>query len=435
MARRSLAIVVALLLLLATATVAFAEDTATEDTATEEVPTEEAATEEAVSEPLITLDPAVIEEGTVVGTVVGLLTIDGAPTTLLYSLVAGEGDTHNHLFVVEGDAVLTATEVDYETLGADLTIRIAAADAAGELVLEHGVGITLTDMGEISLVPSDIDENVEAGSYIGTLHVEGAVEGATFGYGLVPGEGDAHNHLFTIEDADLLTADELDFEELGPSLSIRVAATDLVTGEVVHEHRLFVVLNDFEAEMTAAEQEILDALHPVCDPRGDEFVLWRFPQLDDGTDFSYTFGADREGGERRHRGADLMGAAKGMPVVAVADGLVSYVGTGEKAGHFVMIQHEDGWETRYMHLNNDTFGTDDGVLTREEALAPGITVGAVVVAGQLLGWVGDSGNAENSPPHTHFELWQYNHLADPFACLRQAWDWQLLVWDLDDRIR
>jgi hypothetical protein len=297
-------------------------------------------------------------------------------------------------------------------------------------VVEETLIVMLRDLGEISLIPSEIAENVEPGTYIGSFAVSGTEEGAAFAFTLVPGDGDSHNDLFTIAGADLVTAAELDFEELGPSLSIRVAATDLASGEVVHEHRLFVVLNDFEAELTAAEAEILGALKPVCDPQGDDFVLWYFPQLDPNTRVPYTFGDDRAGGERRHRGADLMGAEKGAPVVAVADGVVSYVGTGENAGFFVIVHHSDGWQTRYMHLNNDTPGTDDGLLTREEALAPGITVGAEVVGGQLIGWVGDSGNAENSPPHTHFELWQSNHLADPFGCLHQAWGWQSALWNL-----
>ena len=89
------------------------------------------------------------------------------------------------------------------------------------------------------------------------------------------------------------------------------------------------------------------------------------------------------------------------PVIAVAPGTVVWASPapGEKCC-YVKILHNDGSESLYLHLNNDTPGTDDGL---GWGLAEGITKGARVEAGELIGYVGDSGNAEGTPPHLHFE--------------------------------
>jgi len=126
---------------------------------------------------------------------------------------------------------------------------------------------------------------------------------------------------------------------------------------------------------------------PVCGP-----VTW-----------SDTFGHPR-GGARKHAGQDIM-APKLRPVVAAFDGVVTLRKATAPGGHnWLILQGDNGWIATYLHLNNDTPGTDDGLGTDEHAYAPGLVTGARVVAGQLIGYVGDSGNAEGTAPHLHFEL-------------------------------
>jgi hypothetical protein len=63
-----------------------------------------------------------------------------------------------------------------------------------------------------------------------------------------------------------------------------------------------------------------------------------------------------------------------------------------------------GWTAFYMHVNNDNPGTDDGKGTKSWAFPSGIATGVRVLAGQLVAWRGDSGDAESTGAHLHFEL-------------------------------
>ncbi|MBS1721890.1 MAG: PD40 domain-containing protein [Armatimonadetes bacterium] len=118
--------------------------------------------------------------------------------------------------------------------------------------------------------------------------------------------------------------------------------------------------------------------------------------------WSDSFLASRDGGARRHHGQDLM-APKMRPLVAAFDGTVHF--NRSKAGHnTITLKSDDGWTVVYMHVNNDTPGTDDGQGGPRFAFAPGLPTGARVVRGQLIGFCGDSGNAESTAPHCHFEL-------------------------------
>lgn len=144
----------------------------------------------------------------------------------------------------------------------------------------------------------------------------------------------------------------------------------------------------------------------------------RFPQDPTVTEFSSTFGAARSGG-RRHKGTDLM-APRLTEVYAVADGDVIFVGRASLSGRTIRLAHEGGWTSHYVHLNNDNPGKDDGKAPWSLTVAPGIEEGATVEAGQLIGWVGDSGNAEGTAPHTHFELRRNGVAINPYHYLVEA---------------
>ncbi len=152
------------------------------------------------------------------------------------------------------------------------------------------------------------------------------------------------------------------------------------------------------------------------DVKGIPIVPMVFPVLGN-VSWSDTWGAPRGGGTRKHQGQDLM-APKMRPLVAAFDGVV-YL--SPRPSHYTISLRSDfGYSAAYMHVNNDTPGTDDGQGGLEYAFAPGLKSGDRVVAGQLLGWVGDSGNAESTAPHCHFELSGPEGVFNAAASLRSA---------------
>lgn len=136
--------------------------------------------------------------------------------------------------------------------------------------------------------------------------------------------------------------------------------------------------------------------------------------------WSDSFAPNGENGRRTHHGQDVM-AAKMCPLLAAFDGVVYVIRSSGVGGHNrLTLVGDHGLTAEYMHINNDTPGTNDGLGTEDYAFAPGLRSGDRVVAGQILAWVGNSGNAEKVGPHLHFELWDSQECLNPDASLRQA---------------
>ncbi len=168
--------------------------------------------------------------------------------------------------------------------------------------------------------------------------------------------------------------------------------------------------------------------NPTVDPPASTVsvvVPMAFPVIGAVT-YTDTFLACRGTGcSRRHLGQDIMGR-KMMALIATFTGTVTYLQretAGE--GNILSIRSLDQqWSVNYIHINNDTPGTDDGRGTARYAFLPGLKTGAKVVRGQLVGWMGDSGNAEATAPHVHFELrkgdsWS-GTVYNPFPSLKAA---------------
>jgi murein DD-endopeptidase MepM/ murein hydrolase activator NlpD len=116
---------------------------------------------------------------------------------------------------------------------------------------------------------------------------------------------------------------------------------------------------------------------------------------------------------RIHDAIDIH-APRGTPVVAVADGRILRFHEGARGGRSVYLLDEDG-RTRYYYAHLDRY---------EDGLGEGDTVRQ----GQVIGYVGDTGNAQPGDYHLHFSIsvlssagrwWQGDNL-NPYPLLRNA---------------
>ncbi|HEX7155517.1 MAG TPA: M23 family metallopeptidase [Thermoanaerobaculia bacterium] len=112
----------------------------------------------------------------------------------------------------------------------------------------------------------------------------------------------------------------------------------------------------------------------------------------------------RDGGKRKHKGIDIF-APKGTPLVAVTDGVISFIGEQPKGGLCLWLTTENGTSFYYAHLDR---------------WAAGIYEGMEVKAGDLLGYVGNTGNAKSTPPHLHFAINDNDEMVNPYPVLTNA---------------
>lgn len=102
-----------------------------------------------------------------------------------------------------------------------------------------------------------------------------------------------------------------------------------------------------------------------------------------------------------HAGLDIGGGA-GTPIVAAADGCVGRLMTNRRAGYGLTVQlkHGRGFMTQYSHL---------------QRFAPGVREGKCFKRGDLIGYMGSTGNSTG--PHLHFGVYRNNRPVNPVAYL------------------
>jgi murein DD-endopeptidase MepM/ murein hydrolase activator NlpD len=115
------------------------------------------------------------------------------------------------------------------------------------------------------------------------------------------------------------------------------------------------------------------------------------------------FGQPRPGGP--HQGIDILAPKKSLALAAEA-GKVKFWTTSASAGCMLYLYGASGTTYYYIHLNNDVTRRDDnrGKCVAGTAYAPKLKDGSKVAAGQPVGFVGDSGDADGVHAHLHFEV-------------------------------
>ena len=140
---------------------------------------------------------------------------------------------------------------------------------------------------------------------------------------------------------------------------------------------------------------------------GSEIVIrgFVFP-VGDPHSFGDSFGAPRMMGtsyEHAHQGTDILAPA-GTPLLACERGIITKMGADVLGGTKIWVKGESGTYYYYAHLS---------------AFAEGMADGVVVEAGDVIGFVGDTGNAQGGPPHLHFEIHpDGGHAVNPYPLLK-----------------
>jgi hypothetical protein len=110
-----------------------------------------------------------------------------------------------------------------------------------------------------------------------------------------------------------------------------------------------------------------------------------------------SFGDSRGGGTREHEGLDII-APKGAPIISPTEAVVVRIGDGASSGKYVRTANPGGETFVYMHLSEFA----------------DIETGDVLEKGDLIGLVGNTGNASGGSAHLHFEIRKGRRAYDPY---------------------
>lgn len=177
---------------------------------------------------------------------------------------------------------------------------------------------------------------------------------------------------------------------------LHITVTSVPVDDLAHD------LSFTDDQMDILHQLLSDEMRPMlvqlCStgtnvpPVGDGSLIWPLPGH---TSLTTHFGEVDAFGNPGHRGIDTP-APEGTPIVAAHSGTVLICGWNDSFGNQILIDDGVGLSTRYAHMT-----------------ATAVSPGAVVTAGQVIGYVGSTGDSTGN--HLHFEVCVGGILSDPLA--------------------
>jgi len=166
-----------------------------------------------------------------------------AGDTFTYTLVAGDGDTDNASFNIDGANLRITGSPDFEAKSS-YSVRVRATDAGG-LWVEETFTVSITNINEsptaITLSKLNVDENVSINTTVGALTTTDPDAFSIIAYCLVSGDGDTDNASFRINGTTLQITVSPDFEAKS-SYSVRIRTTD--QGDLWYEQAFVISVND-----------------------------------------------------------------------------------------------------------------------------------------------------------------------------------------------
>lgn len=132
-----------------------------------------------------------------------------------------------------------------------------------------------------------------------------------------------------------------------------------------------------------------------------------------------SFGDPRDGGDREHEGLDII-APMGAFIASPTDAVVTRTGKGSSAGTYVYTVGPGGETFAYMHLSD---------------IADGVKAGTELKEGDIIGYVGDTGNAKGGVPHLHFEIRDGREPTDPFPRLTHEFSSEIRIRELTEILK
>jgi hypothetical protein len=291
------------------------------------------------------------------------------------------------------------------TLGSGASVVIDGVTrpiTANRVISVQGVGtITIDEQAVVANVPTGDDQTGPRYRITGAalhLRLDHALDGLPAGSEVVVGELDAgvrRGRLHAAHSGSSYVPPE------SPSPSPSVLGT--IGGPGTGSEPIQLQAGGPKPGTTTIPRRTADVRSTASEPAAS-LKGYVFPVLGE-SNFTDTFGGFRADIPQGHQGNDIF-AREGTPIVAVADGVLDRVGWNPIGGYRFWLFDKYGNGFYHAHLS---------------AYAPIAVDGAHVHAGDVIGFVGHTGDAQGTPNHLHFEVHPHNGPAiDPYPFLIAA---------------